>query len=47
MSWVPVLVALLAGFVLGLVVAFALRLIQAKTANELADELFRESEVQR
>jgi DNA recombination protein RmuC len=32
---------------LGLVVAFALRLIQAKTAKELADELFRESEAQR
>jgi DNA recombination protein RmuC len=46
-TWIPIFVALLAGFVLGLVVAFALRLIQAKTAKELADELFRESEAQR
>lgn len=47
MSWVPALVALFTGFVLGLAVAFVLRLIQAKTARELADELFRESEEHR
>ena len=47
MSWVPALIALLAGFILGLAVAFVLRLIQAKTARELADELFRESEEHR
>jgi DNA recombination protein RmuC len=47
MAWVPLLIALLAGFVLGLAVAFALRLIQSKTAKELADELFRESEAMR
>jgi DNA recombination protein RmuC len=47
MSWVAVLIALFAGFMLGLAVAFVLRLIQARTARELADELFRESEEQR
>jgi DNA recombination protein RmuC len=47
MSWVPVLTALFAGFMLGLAVAFVLRLIQSRTARELADELFRESEEQR
>ncbi len=47
MSWVPALIALLAGFILGLAVAFVLRLIQAKTGRELADELFRESEEHR
>ena len=47
MSWVPVLTALFAGFMLGFAVAFVLRLIQARTARELADELFRESEEQR
>lgn len=47
MSWLPMLGAVLAGFVLGLATAFALRLIQAKTAEELAEELFRESEAQR
>ncbi|MBW1678590.1 MAG: DNA recombination protein RmuC [Deltaproteobacteria bacterium] len=46
MIW-TVLIAIIAGFVLGLAAAFALRLIQAKTARELADELFRESETQR
>lgn len=47
MSWTPILVVLFVGFVLGLVAAFALRLTQAKTAKELADELFRDSEAQR
>ncbi len=47
MSWVLALIALLAGFILGLAVAFVLRLIQAKTGRELADELFRESEEHR
>lgn len=46
MESAPILVALVAGFVLGLVAAFALRLIQAKTAKELADDLFRETEAQ-
>jgi len=47
MSWVPILIALSVGFVLGLAAAFALRLIQGRTAKELANELFRESEAQR
>ncbi len=47
MNWLAISVALFTGFCFGLLVAFALRLIQAKTAKELADELFRESEDQR
>ena len=47
MSWIPILIALCGGFVLGLAVALTLRLIQAKTAKQLADELFRESEAER
>jgi DNA recombination protein RmuC len=47
MDWPIILIALIAGFVLGLLAAFALRLIHGKTAKELADELFRESEAQR
>jgi DNA recombination protein RmuC len=47
MNWIPILIALFGGFVLGLAAALALRLIQAKAAKQLADELFRESEVQR
>ena len=39
--------ALIVGFGLGLAVAWALRIIQAKTAKELAAELFQESEAQR
>ncbi len=44
MGWLPILVAFLAGFILALMIAFALRLIQANTAKEIADEIFRESE---
>ena len=47
MNWFLIIIALLAGFVLGLASAFVLRLVQAKTAKELADELFRENEAQR
>jgi len=47
MSWVPILIALSVGFVLGLAAAFLLRLIQGKTAKELAHELYQESETQR
>jgi DNA recombination protein RmuC len=47
MNWLLILIALIAGFVLGLTTAFILRLVQSKTARELADELFRESETQR
>lgn len=47
MDWILLSVTFLVGFALGLAVALILRLIQAKTAKELADELFRESEAQR
>ena len=47
MVWWPILVAFLGGLLLGLATAFVLRLVQAKTAKELADELFRESEADR
>jgi DNA recombination protein RmuC len=47
MDWVPALVALIVGFVLGLGAAFLVRIIQSKTGRELAGELFRESEAQR
>ena len=44
MEWIQIGIGVLGGFVLGLAVAFVLRFIQGKTAKELADELFRESE---
>jgi DNA recombination protein RmuC len=47
MNWVSVLIALFAGFIVGLAVAFVMRLLQTQTAKQLADELFRESEAQR
>ena len=47
MNWLLILIALIAGFVLGLGAAFMLRLVQAKSAREFADELFKESEMQR
>lgn len=47
MDWIPLLIAILSGFALGLAVAFALRLVQARTAKDLAEEIFIESEVQR
>ena len=40
------LIGLIAGFALGLSAAFLLRLIQGKTARELAEELFRENKIQ-
>jgi DNA recombination protein RmuC len=46
-DWVPILIALSAGVALGLAAAFALRLVHSRTAKELADEVFRESEAQR
>jgi DNA recombination protein RmuC len=47
MNWLPVLMGLVIGFGLGLLAAFLLKLIQGKTAKELAEVLFRESEAQR
>ena len=47
MEHVPLFFAFLAGFIIALGIAFLLRFIQARTAKDLADELFRESEMQR
>ncbi|MBI4248516.1 MAG: hypothetical protein HY611_03350, partial [Elusimicrobia bacterium] len=47
MIWTAILAALTVGFVLGLAAAYMLKLVQAKTARELADELFRDGEAQR
>lgn len=47
MDWIPMLIAFIVGFLLAIAIAFLLRFIQAKTARELANELFRESEMQR
>lgn len=47
MNYLIILTAFMAGFIIALVIAFALRLIQAKNARELAAELFQESELQR
>ena len=47
MEWFPFLVIFITGFILGIGAALILRLIQAKTAKELANELFRENEYQR
>ncbi len=43
----PLIAALSAGFLLGIMAAFLLRIIQARTARDLAEELFRESEDER
>jgi Tfp pilus assembly protein PilO len=47
MNYILLIIVLIAGFILGLGAAFILRLVQAKSGRELADELFRESEAQR
>ena len=47
MNWIPIFISFLAGFLLALTAAFLLRFIQARTARELADELFRDNELQR
>jgi len=47
MDWLSALIGMAIGLVLGLLVAFSFRLIQGKTAKELAEELFRENEIQR
>lgn len=47
MEYVPLFFAFLAGFIIALGIALLLRFIQARTAKDLADELFRESELQR
>ncbi|RLB14709.1 MAG: DNA recombination protein RmuC [Deltaproteobacteria bacterium] len=47
MSWVPLVVALALGFALGLLAAFALRLIHTKTAQGLAQDLIEKAEEER
>lgn len=47
MEWLPIFFVFIIGFLLGIAMALVLRFIQAKTAKQLADELFRESELQR
>ena len=45
--WFSILGAVVAGFILGIGTAFVFRFLQARTAKDLAEELFRESELQR
>jgi DNA recombination protein RmuC len=47
MNWFSVFIGICIGFGLGLLVAIVLRLQRGKTAKELAEELFHESEAQR
>src|SRR4030042_5808350 len=44
MDWIPILIALVAGFIIGIIVPFVLRIIQTKSAKELAAELFKKNE---
>ena len=46
-NYLPVIFALIVGFLLGLGAALLLRLFQSKTAKELASELYQENEIQR
>ncbi len=47
MNWFSVFIGICIGFSLGLLVSIVLRLLHGKTAKELAEELFHESEAQR
>jgi DNA recombination protein RmuC len=47
MNWLSIFTGICIGFVLGLLVSIVLKLQQAKTVKELAEELFHESESQR
>ena len=47
MNWPSIFVGICIGFAFGLLVSIVLRLQQGKTAKELAEELFHESEAQR
>jgi DNA recombination protein RmuC len=47
MNWLSIFIGISIGFVLGLLVSIVLRLQQGKTAKDLAEELFHESEAQR
>lgn len=46
-NWLPILIAVVVGIVIGFGIALILRVIQAKTGKELAEELYSESEGQR
>ncbi len=47
MSWEPVVTALIGGLLLGLVIAYVLKVFQARSSKEIASELYRENEEQR
>jgi len=47
MNWLSIFIGICIGFVLGLLVSIVLRLQKEKTAKEIAEELFHESEAQR
>jgi DNA recombination protein RmuC len=47
MSWEPVVAALIGGLLLGLVIAYVLKVFQARSSKEIALELYRENEEQR
>ena len=46
-NWLPILIAVVVGILIGFGLALILRVIQAKTGKELAEELYAESEGQR
>ncbi|HEX9666605.1 MAG TPA: DNA recombination protein RmuC [Thermodesulfobacteriota bacterium] len=46
-NWLPILIAVVVGMLIGFGLALILRVIQAKTGKELAEELYAESEGQR
>jgi DNA recombination protein RmuC len=46
-NWLPILIAVVVGILIGFGLALILRVIQAKTGRELAEELYAESEGQR
>lgn len=47
MSWASLIIGLIAGFVLGIAAALVFKLIQTRTAKEIADEILHDSEEQR
>ncbi len=46
-NWLPILIAVVVGILIGFGIALVLRVIQAKTGKELAEELYAETEGQR
>lgn len=47
MDWIPIIAALIAGFLLGISAAFFLKISHKKAVRRIADELFRENERER